>query len=33
MDAIKQENYALLHDESDLDDFYKSDATDQKSHG
>ncbi|KAM5191507.1 uncharacterized protein ACMZJ9_022811 [Mantella aurantiaca] len=30
MDTIKQENYALLHDESDLEDFYKSESTDIK---
>lgn len=33
MDTIKQENYALLNDESDLEDFYKSDSTDNKPHG
>lgn len=33
MDTIKQENYALLNDESDLEDFYKSNSTDNKSHG
>ncbi|KAM9330475.1 uncharacterized protein PAF06_014082 [Gastrophryne carolinensis] len=33
MDTIKQENYALLNDESDLEEYDKSDATKNKPNG
>ncbi|KAM3936810.1 uncharacterized protein RB166_001114 [Leptodactylus fuscus] len=33
MDTLKQENYALLHDESDVEDYDKSKVSTVKSHG